>query len=76
MDRVRSARRVGREEVVEVALCGGECVGGADVGFCVGIGFDGGIHIGGAPRGRHFVVKELLAHDGALCVVDERLDFI
>ena len=35
--------RVGREEVVEVSLCGREGIGGADVGFCVGVCLDGRI---------------------------------
>ena len=33
---------------MQVSLCGVKGGGGADVGFCVGVGLDGGIEVGGA----------------------------
>lgn len=43
-----SVWRVGREKVVEVAFRGGESVRGADVGFCVSVGFDGRVQFRGS----------------------------
>lgn len=57
MSGVRSVGRVGREEVVEVAFRRGERGGGADIGFSLGVGFDGGIQFGGSSRGRHCIAR-------------------
>ena len=49
-----SVRGVGREEIVKVAPCRRECIGGAYVGFHIRVGFDSGTQFGSSSGRRHF----------------------